>query len=101
MSVFLLGDSTTARVHQFGTVPYFNCTIVDPNITHHYEAVQNYYEDYRGMLCSNYNVSRVGYMFHWGVSTKWDYAGQNENNNFIKTKQNKKKAIIIHFVIYE
>jgi len=74
LSIFFLGDSTHERLFTDGLIPHCNCSIVDPNIKRHTEAIENYYEKNRGRICFNHNVTRIGYMFHWGVATKGDYA---------------------------
>ncbi len=74
VSIFMLGDSVTERIYVDGFLPVFNCSVVDPKITRNIESVDNYYQHNKGMLCSQYNITRVGYQFHWGVArTEGDY----------------------------
>jgi hypothetical protein len=69
LSIFLLGDSTSERLFVHGLIPTFNCTSIDPSIKKFVEAVS--YKDYarnRGMTCNSTQLSRIGYMIHWGVA---------------------------------
>lgn len=67
-SIYLLGDSVSERIYIDGLVPVLNCTIADPRINRSVESVENYYMRDKGMLCNSHNITRIGYMFHWGVS---------------------------------
>lgn len=107
ISVYFLGDSTHERLYTDGLIPYYNCSVIDPNIRRHTEAIENYYERNRGRICFNHNVSRIGYMFHWGVATKGDYARSwskhrmysgNPGSTYVDTKNSHKN---IELAIYE
>ena len=65
-AIFLLGDSVSQRLFKDGLVPMFNCTEVDPNIVFTCETTDQYRQD-KGRICTGLDVSRVGYLIHFGV----------------------------------
>lgn len=65
-SFFLIGDSVSARLYNEGLVQVFRCLEVDPNITFKAETTTTYEFD-KGRICTAFNVTRIGYMIHFGV----------------------------------
>jgi len=65
-SFFLIGDSVSAHLHNEGLLQVFRCLEVDPNITFKAETSATYEFD-KGRICTAFNVTRIGYMVHFGV----------------------------------
>ena len=69
-SVYLLGDSVSERLYVDGLIKVFNCSSIDPNIIRSVETITDYYPNNKGLLCNDKNITRIGYMFHWGIAKK-------------------------------
>ena len=73
MSIYLLGDSVTEKLYSDGLVPSLHCEEEDPRATRWTEVVEDYHNDNRGFICTDDQVTRVGYMFHWGINRDGQY----------------------------
>lgn len=67
IGLFILGDSTSARLYAKGLAVHFNCTLNDPKATRNPEIVIDRYLT-PALVCNDELVERIGFMFHWGVS---------------------------------
>lgn len=65
IGIFLLGDSTSARLYAKGLAIHFNCTFKDPRATRDPEIIYDRYLT-PALVCNDELVERIGFMFHWG-----------------------------------
>lgn len=70
-AIYILGDSTSIRVVNFGLSSLYNCSKRDPRIEKSIESIQGYgYENNTGLICDSAGLARVGY--HCVRRCTWD-----------------------------
>lgn len=78
-AVYLIGDSTNARMYIEGLSPHFNCHVEDKEAVKSLEILTDNPVQLSSLpySCDHPLVSRIGFAFHWGVSpTEGSYAHQ-------------------------
>lgn len=95
--LYIIGDSTSARLYAFGLAPLLNCSEVDTSAKLITEYVHNDYfsHDHQPLLCSHHNVKRIGYMIHWGVSNNSDYINNWKTHRFKNDTTNSVENILL------